>query len=136
MPRSFIPEVRLRRRSDHRRTPGSSANERNPSAGERASTARVADILAPSNVKKPQDLDAKDLPRTRLSGPRTAADYAVLRLAAHGRRLSTATSPRSIAFADGVVETAGWNSGGYGLQIVVDHGNGIAHATPTPRSCS
>lgn len=28
------------------------------------------------------------------------------------------------AAADGVVETAGWNSGGYGLQIVINHGNG------------
>ncbi len=26
---------------------------------------------------------------------------------------------------DGVVVAAGWNSGGYGLQIVIDHGNGI-----------
>ncbi len=34
---------------------------------------------------------------------------------------------------DGVVETSGWNSGGYGLQIVIDHGNGFrtryAHAS-------
>lgn len=28
------------------------------------------------------------------------------------------------ASADGVVETSGWNSGGYGLQIVINHGNG------------
>ncbi len=28
------------------------------------------------------------------------------------------------ASADGTIETAGWNSGGYGLQIVIDHGNG------------
>jgi murein DD-endopeptidase MepM/ murein hydrolase activator NlpD len=28
------------------------------------------------------------------------------------------------AAADGVVETAGWNSGGYGLMILLDHGNG------------
>ncbi len=28
------------------------------------------------------------------------------------------------AAADGVVETAGWNSGGYGLQIIINHGNG------------
>ncbi len=37
------------------------------------------------------------------------------------------------ASADGVVETAGWNSGGYGLQIIVNHGNGnktrYAHAS-------
>jgi murein DD-endopeptidase MepM/ murein hydrolase activator NlpD len=26
---------------------------------------------------------------------------------------------------DGIVEKAGWNSGGYGLQIIIDHGNGI-----------
>lgn len=28
------------------------------------------------------------------------------------------------ASGDGVVETAGWNNGGYGLQIVIDHQNG------------
>jgi murein DD-endopeptidase MepM/ murein hydrolase activator NlpD len=37
------------------------------------------------------------------------------------------------ASADGVVETAGWNSGGYGLQIIINHGNGnktrYAHAS-------
>lgn len=29
------------------------------------------------------------------------------------------------AAADGVVEIAGWNSGGYGLQVVIDHANGL-----------
>lgn len=29
------------------------------------------------------------------------------------------------AFDDGVVEASGWNSGGYGYQIVINHGNGI-----------
>jgi murein DD-endopeptidase MepM/ murein hydrolase activator NlpD len=29
------------------------------------------------------------------------------------------------AAADGVVETAGWNNGGYGLQVVIDHQNGF-----------
>jgi murein DD-endopeptidase MepM/ murein hydrolase activator NlpD len=37
------------------------------------------------------------------------------------------------ASEDGVVETAGWNSGGYGLQIVINHQNGMktryAHAS-------
>jgi murein DD-endopeptidase MepM/ murein hydrolase activator NlpD len=37
------------------------------------------------------------------------------------------------ASADGVVETAGWNSGGYGLMIFIDHQNGMktryAHAS-------
>jgi murein DD-endopeptidase MepM/ murein hydrolase activator NlpD len=28
------------------------------------------------------------------------------------------------AAADGVVETAGWNAGGYGLMVLIDHGNG------------
>lgn len=26
---------------------------------------------------------------------------------------------------DGTVETSGWNSGGYGIQVLVDHGNGL-----------
>lgn len=29
------------------------------------------------------------------------------------------------AAADGVVEVAGWNNGGYGLMVLIDHGNGI-----------
>lgn len=29
------------------------------------------------------------------------------------------------AFDDGVVEASGWNSGGYGYQVVINHGNGI-----------
>jgi murein DD-endopeptidase MepM/ murein hydrolase activator NlpD len=29
------------------------------------------------------------------------------------------------ASEDGVVEVAGWNSGGYGLQVVINHGNGM-----------
>jgi murein DD-endopeptidase MepM/ murein hydrolase activator NlpD len=37
------------------------------------------------------------------------------------------------ASADGVVEIAGWNNGGYGLMIFIDHGNGFktryAHAS-------
>ncbi|MCR4256587.1 MAG: LysM peptidoglycan-binding domain-containing M23 family metallopeptidase [Candidatus Uhrbacteria bacterium] len=37
------------------------------------------------------------------------------------------------ASEDGVVEVAGWNSGGYGLQVLVNHGNGMktryAHAS-------
>ncbi len=37
------------------------------------------------------------------------------------------------ASADGVVEKSGWNSGGYGLQIIIDHQNGLrtryAHAS-------
>lgn len=37
------------------------------------------------------------------------------------------------AAEDGVIETAGWNSGGYGLQIVINHQNGMktryAHAS-------
>ena len=30
-----------------------------------------------------------------------------------------------VATADGVVEVAGWNSGGYGNMVDIDHGNGI-----------
>jgi hypothetical protein len=29
------------------------------------------------------------------------------------------------ASEDGTVVEAGWNSGGYGLQVVIDHGNGF-----------
>ena len=30
-----------------------------------------------------------------------------------------------MATADGIVTTAGWNSGGYGNMVDIDHGNGI-----------
>lgn len=112
----------------------SAAIERNPSAGERAPTTRVADVLAPSNVKKPQDLDAKDLPKTRLLWPTSGRVITQYYGWQHtGVDIDGDYSSPLYASADGVVETAGWNSGGYGLQIVVDHGNGMrtryAHAS-------
>ena len=30
------------------------------------------------------------------------------------------------AAEDGVVQTAGWNAGGYGYYIIIDHGQGLA----------
>ena len=35
------------------------------------------------------------------------------------------TNNTNYAAADGIVTTAGWNSGGYGYLVVIDHGNGL-----------
>jgi len=40
-------------------------------------------------------------------------------------RTDHSTSPPIYAVDDGIVETAGFNAGGYGNQVVIDHGNGI-----------
>jgi LysM repeat protein len=87
-----------------------------------------------SSAPKPADLDTKDLPKTRLLWPtpgRVITQY-------YGWRHTGVdidgdlTSPLYAA-ADGVVEKAGWNSGGYGLQVLINHPNGMktryAHAS-------
>lgn len=40
-------------------------------------------------------------------------------------RTDHSTTPPIFAVDDGVVETAGFNAGGYGNQVVIDHGNGL-----------
>lgn len=84
--------------------------------------------------RKPANADDAGVPKTRLLWPtsgRVITQY-------YGWRHTGVdidgdfTSPLYAAY-DGVVQTAGWNSGGYGLQTVVKHPNGMttryAHAS-------
>jgi murein DD-endopeptidase MepM/ murein hydrolase activator NlpD len=87
-----------------------------------------------ANIKKPADADTAELPSTRLQWPtngRAITQY-------YGWNHTGVdidgdfTSPLYASY-DGVVTTAGWNTGGYGLQILIKHPNGMttryAHAS-------
>ncbi|MFH1077677.1 MAG: M23 family metallopeptidase [Patescibacteria group bacterium] len=87
-----------------------------------------------SNTKKPADVDTADLPSARLLWP--TSGHIITQY--YGWRHTgldidgDLTSPLYAAY-DGIVTSAGWNSGGYGLQIVIKHPNGMttryAHAS-------
>ncbi|MBU1349013.1 M23 family metallopeptidase [Patescibacteria group bacterium] len=95
-------------------------------------TVRSGSIV--SNTKKPADADTANLPSTRLLWP--TSGHVITQY--YGWRHTgldidgDLTSPLYAAY-DGVVTTAGWNSGGYGLQILIQHPNGMttryAHAS-------
>lgn len=84
--------------------------------------------------KKPSDVDASRLPSAQLLWP--TAGHVITQY--YGWRHTgvdidgTLSSPLYAA-QNGVVELAGWNSGGYGLQVVIRHPGGIktryAHAS-------
>jgi murein DD-endopeptidase MepM/ murein hydrolase activator NlpD len=83
---------------------------------------------------KPADLDTKTAPKTKLLWPvpgHVITQYYGWRHT--GIDIDGDYSDAIYASEDGVVTTAGWNSGGYGLQMLIDHGNGIvtryAHAS-------
>lgn len=89
---------------------------------------------AAKNVPKPKAANTAAIPSTKLLWPtpgRVVTQY-------YGWRHTGLdidgdfTSPLYASY-DGVVQMAGWNSGGYGLQIVVKHPNGLttryAHAS-------
>ncbi len=83
-------------------------------------------VSPPSNTKKPEDLDTSDAPKTRLLWPTSGHVVTQYYGWKHtGIDIDGDYSSPLYAAADGVVETAGWNSGGYGLQIIVDHPNGM-----------
>ncbi len=86
------------------------------------------------NTPKPPDLDAKTTPKTRLLWPtsgRVITQYYGWRHT--GLDIDGDYNSPLYASADGYVEKAGWNSGGYGLMILLDHGGGsktrYAHAS-------
>jgi murein DD-endopeptidase MepM/ murein hydrolase activator NlpD len=86
------------------------------------------------NVPKPADLDTKALPTTRLLWPtsgRVVTQYYGWKHT--GIDIDGDYSSPIYASADGIVEKAGWNSGGYGLMILINHPGGVvtryAHAS-------
>lgn len=89
-------------------------------------TTTLANLVSPVATKKPQDLDAKELPATRLLWPTSGHVITQYYGWKHtGVDIDGDYSSPLYAAADGVVETAGWNSGGYGLQIIINHPNGM-----------
>lgn len=86
------------------------------------------------NVAKPKDADTKAVPSAKLLWPTNG--HVITQY--YGWKHTGIdidgdfTSPLYAAY-DGVVTTAGWNSGGYGLQVVIRHPNGMmtryAHAS-------
>jgi murein DD-endopeptidase MepM/ murein hydrolase activator NlpD len=75
---------------------------------------------------KPKDLDAASLPKTKLLWPTASHQINQYYGWRHtGLDIDGALSSPLYAAADGVVEKARWNSGGYGLMILLDHANGI-----------
>lgn len=74
---------------------------------------------------KPSDVDAARAPSTKLLWPTTQHVITQYYGWKHtGVDLDGDYADAIYAAADGIVETAGWNSGGYGLQIIIDHQNG------------
>ncbi|MFH1620487.1 MAG: peptidoglycan DD-metalloendopeptidase family protein [Patescibacteria group bacterium] len=77
------------------------------------------------NITKPPDLDTKDTPKTRLLWPTSGHVITQYYGWKHtGLDIDGDYTSPLYAAADGVVEKAGWNSGGYGLMILLDHGGG------------
>jgi len=92
---------------------------------ETSSTDRTG-LSVNANTKRPADVDAEALPSARLLWP--TSGHVITQY--YGWKHTGVdidgdfTSPLYAAY-DGVVTTAGWNSGGYGLQIIVKHPNGM-----------
>jgi LysM repeat protein len=103
-------------------------------AREQAATSRTDGTGANANAKKPADADTAAVPNAKLLWP--TSGHVITQY--YGWKHTGVdidgdfTSPLYASY-DGVVSTAGWNSGGYGLQIVVKHPNGMmtryAHAS-------
>lgn len=94
-----------------------------------AVSGRSQEPTASANIKstkKPANADTGSLAKTKLLWPTTG--HAITQY--YGWRHTgldidgNLTSPLYAAY-DGVVTTAGWNSGGYGLQILIKHPNGV-----------
>ncbi len=81
---------------------------------------------ANANTQKPADVDTAALPDAKLLWP--TPGHVVTQY--YGWKHTGVdidgdfTSPLYAAY-DGVVTTAGWNNGGYGLQIIIKHPNGM-----------
>jgi murein DD-endopeptidase MepM/ murein hydrolase activator NlpD len=77
-------------------------------------------------VPKPADLDPKKLPTAKLLWPTSGHVITQYYGWKHtGVDIDGDYSSPLYAAADGTVQKAGWNSGGYGLMILIDHPNGM-----------
>lgn len=75
---------------------------------------------------KPPDENVANVPATRLLWPTSGRVITQYYGWKHtGIDIDGDYSSPIYASADGVVEKAGWNSGGYGLMILIDHPNGM-----------
>lgn len=102
------------------------SNEGSPTAKPATKPSTITAVVSPVTTKKPEDLDAKELPNTRLLWPTSGHVITQYYGWNHtGVDIDGDYSSPLYAAADGVVETAGWNSGGYGLQIIINHPNGM-----------
>lgn len=87
---------------------------------------RAEQPAAPSGIKKPADVDTSSLPVTKLLWP--TPGHVITQY--YGWNHTGVdidgdyTSPLFAAY-DGVVTKAGWNSGGYGNMILIQHPNGM-----------
>ncbi|MBP6945420.1 M23 family metallopeptidase [Patescibacteria group bacterium] len=93
----------------------------------------LIDVRGDSRAK-PADVNVNVAPPTKLLWPTTQRSITQYYGWNHtGIDLDGDYVDAIYASADGSVEAAGWNSGGYGLQILVDHENGLktryAHAS-------
>lgn len=87
-----------------------------------------------SNAKKPADANTASMPTTKLLWPtpgRVITQYYGWKHT--GLDIDGDFTSALYAAYDGVIEKAGWNNGGYGLQVVIKHPNGMvtryAHAS-------
>lgn len=75
---------------------------------------------------KPEDVDTSNLPKTRLLWPTSSHVITQYYGWRHtGVDIDGDYASPIYAAEDGVVEKAGWNSGGYGLMILLDHAGGL-----------
>lgn len=86
------------------------------------------------NTEKPDDVISDNFPKTRLLWPTSGHVITQYYGWRHtGLDIDGDFSSPIYASEDGVVEKAGWNSGGYGLMILIQHSNGLvtryAHAS-------
>lgn len=99
-----------------------------------AKTSSKEPVVAPSNIKKPADLDSKNQPKTRLLWPTSGRVITQYYGWKHiGLDIDGDYTSPLYASDDGVVVESGWSNAGYGLQILIDHENGYktryAHAS-------
>jgi murein DD-endopeptidase MepM/ murein hydrolase activator NlpD len=92
----------------------------------REQSASRTGTAANTNTKRPADIDTEDLPSARLLWPTSGHVITQYYGWRHtGVDIDGDFSSPLYASYEGVVSAAGWNSGGYGLQVVIKHPNGM-----------